>query len=343
MMHGGCIGVPHDLSVCLNPVGSPPDVSRWWREPQAVWQRYPRPYAEEACEALSDSLYCEVDNLILGNGCGELFALALRALDMPCAAVVRPCYGGYGESARLMGVPMRELDLPASLWSAKDVSSSEWECALSQEVAKLGTGYAGALFLANPNNPDGRLLTAKGIAHLAASIPSGWIFLDHSYMDFLVLPGCENPWRAPFADLPPNVLVFQSFTKFFCMAGTRLAAVYGPVRAMARLKALHLPWTVNGAAQAIAPLLYKDKAWLEEALVCWRRQIALQAPIWEGRGVKICSRDVPWLWGRLDMPAIEFAAQMRKEGIALRFFQDAIPEIARQVRIGLPVWGNDYA
>ena len=335
--------VPHDLSVCLNPIGSPPEVSRWWKKPQAVWQRYPRPYAEEACAALSKSLGCNVDNVLLGNGCGELFALALRALHMPCAAVVRPCYGGYAESARLMGVPMRMLDLSASLWSKKEVSASEWETALCKEVEKLGEDFSGALFLANPNNPDGRLLTAKGVADIAAAIPNGWLFLDHSYMDFLVLPGCENPWRASFSDLPLNVLVFQSFTKFFCMAGTRLAAVYGPAKAMARLKILHLPWTVNGAAQAIAPLLYQDKNWLDDALVCWRRQLAIQADIWEGRGVKLCKRDVPWLWGSLDEPAAIFAARMRQEGIAVRVFQDDIPGIGSQVRIGLPAWRGENA
>lgn len=337
MKHGGFRQIARDLSVCLNPAGPPPGVRAWWQNPGNEWIRYPEPHAARACALLESQLGWEASSLLLGNGCGELFALALRALGIAQAAVVRPCYGGYGESCAWAGVPLRCIDLPERIWGCQEQDAILWSSALQDSVSTLGANFRGALFLANPNNPDGRTLSWNSICQLSHSIPQGYVFLDESYMDFVELPGEGRGLRSP-AELPANVLVFASFTKFFCLAGLRLASVRGPLPLMRQLRALQLPWTVNGPAQAIANLLYKDADWLAIARHGWKNALVNIREEWSAYGVTPCEREVPWLFGSLPigMPSDLFLQRTLQRDIAVRIFPDVPEGMGRHVRIGLP-------
>lgn len=343
MIHGGFPDVQRDLSVCLNPLGPPPEVREWWNKPTQVWMQYPEAYADKARHALAPHLRMDPDCLLLGNGCGELFALALRTLNIANAAIVRPCYGGYQESATLAGTPMRNLDLPVEIWGGERIPQADLEKSIFDAACSLGASYTGALFLANPNNPDGRLLPWSFIQSLAALIPHGWLFLDQSYMDFIELPDEQRGYRAPLHDLPHNVLVFQSFTKFFCLAGMRLAGVQGSLRTITRLRNLHLPWTVNGPAQEIARLLYINSNWLKSSRVAWKNSLNVIQHEWRALGVQPCQRQVPWLFGRLpdNQPGDSFLRDCLVQGTALRVFGQGAPGIENYVRIGLPVQIHD--
>lgn len=337
MKHGGFRNVARDLSVCLNPAGPPPAIRTWWQNPGNEWIRYPEPHAARACAQLEKQLGWEASSLLLGNGCGELFALALRALGIAQAAIVRPCYGGYAESCALAGVPLRCIDLPARVWSSHEQDDILWTTALQDSVQELGPTFRGALFLANPNNPDGRTLSWQSICQLAYNIPQGYVFVDESYMDFVELPGEGRGLRAESA-VPANVLIFASFTKFFCLAGLRLASVRGPLPLIAQLRALQLPWTVNGPAQAIANLLYKDADWLAVARHGWKQVLASICEEWAAYGITPCDREVPWLFGALPngMPGDLFLQRTLQRDIAIRIFQDVPEGMGRHVRIGLP-------
>lgn len=339
MIHGGFSAVERDLSVCLNPLGAPPEVQAWWQQPSTVWMRYPEAHADRARAALAPHLGVSADALLLGNGCGELFALALRALNIAEAVAIRPCYGGYAESTTLAGATWRTLDLPVELWGAYVLDAAALAQAMRQCVAVLGPDFRGALFLANPNNPDGRLLPWTVVEEIAAMIPHGFVFLDQSYMDFLELPSENLGLRAPAQSLPPNVLIFHSFTKFFCLAGVRLAGVYGPARALARLRNLQLPWTVNGPAQEIAKMLYTDTIWLKSARAVWKNALIAIQHEWTAKGVQACKRQVPWLFGRLPVhqSGDVFLQDCITCGSAVRVFNGGPLGIADFVRIGLPV------
>ncbi|OPZ71086.1 MAG: Threonine-phosphate decarboxylase [Firmicutes bacterium ADurb.Bin456] len=264
--------------------------------------------------------------------------MALRALSISEAVQVRPCYGGYAESTAFAGVNLRSVDLPLSLWGARTLHQGKWEKALRQIATDLGDDFRGALFLGNPNNPDGRQLPWKEVEALAQTIPHGFVFLDQSYMDFIELPGQNLGFRAPDF-LPHNVLVFQSFTKFFCLAGVRLACVYGGPRPMARLRNRQLPWTVNGPAQEMAGLLYTHEAWLKQAQGYWKTALLAIQHEWSAKGVQPCTRHVPWLFGQLpaQTPGDSFLRDSLSIGSAVRVFQGGPEGLDQYVRVGLPL------
>ncbi|MCH7628221.1 MAG: threonine-phosphate decarboxylase [Proteobacteria bacterium] len=115
-----------------------------------------------------------------------------------------------------------------------------------------------SLILANPNNPDGRLLDRATLLDiLARRGRSGWLILDEAFAD--AHPGHT---LADMVDDDRRLVVFRSFGKFFGLAGLRLGFVLGPRALLARLRAKLGAWPVSAAAIAIGTAAYRDSGWI---------------------------------------------------------------------------------
>lgn len=111
---------------------------------------------------------------------------------------------------------------------------------------------AATLILANPNNPDGRIVDAA-----AAIRPDRWLVVDEAFAD---AGGTISV--APLLRDRPRLLVFRSFGKFFGLAGVRLGFVLGPPDIIAPLRARLGAWPLSAAAIAIGTAAYRDTAWI---------------------------------------------------------------------------------
>jgi cobalamin biosynthetic protein CobC len=110
----------------------------------------------------------------------------------------------------------------------------------------------GTLLLANPNNPDGRLLTPADLGSLRGD---RWLVVDEAFAD------C-HPHASIVPTLPERTIVLRSFGKFFGLAGLRLGFVIGPAGIVARVRALLGDWPVSCAAIALGTAAYRDTAWI---------------------------------------------------------------------------------
>lgn len=114
---------------------------------------------------------------------------------------------------------------------------------------------AGNLILANPNNPDGRALTAKAVQGLQDR--DGWLLVDEAFAD--VDPALSV---APSIDDAQKLIVFRSFGKFFGLAGVRLGFVLAPQAIVAALRERLGAWPLSAAAIAIGTAAYADSGWI---------------------------------------------------------------------------------
>ena len=117
------------------------------------------------------------------------------------------------------------------------------------------------LILANPNNPDGRIITASELAgtlqHISAT--SGCLVIDEAFAD--ATP--DISLASEIGDDRPLV-IFRSFGKFFGLAGVRLGFVLGPRTLIARFRAKLGSWPVSSAAIAIGSRAYRDERWIAD-------------------------------------------------------------------------------
>ena len=164
----------------------------------------------------------------------ELALRLLATLDLPRPwHVVTPCYRTHRDA------------LPgAEAIAAERIG----------EVAAAG----GTLLLANPNNPDGRLIAPEVLLAAARTLGArgGMLIVDEAFADALAGASVLPLLRA---DDP--VVVLRSFGKFYGLAWVRLGFVGGAQPEVTRIAALLGDWPVSATALAYGTAAYRDVAW----------------------------------------------------------------------------------
>ena len=158
-----------------------------------------------------------------------------------------PGYPGYRHFVRAFEGKAKALPVSAA---------SRFQPTLEMLRAAWGPRTKG-LLLGSPSNPTGTLIERKTLQEIAAFIAerSGVLIVDEIYQGLVY---GEQPWTA--LGLPGEVLVINSFSKYFCMTGWRLGWVVLPPRAVRAFEKLaqHLFISAPAAAQHAAVAAFSE-------------------------------------------------------------------------------------
>jgi L-threonine-O-3-phosphate decarboxylase len=295
-----------DFSVNVNPFGAPPWVKGILARSEGLVERYPEPRATTLSATLAQAHGVESDGVVVGNGSTEILSWIVQALRPAHPAWVIPTYAGYSEVCAAAG--LRGAAIAAA--SSRHAFRMDWDL--------LRKGDADLLFLASPNNPTGAVLDAGAILAAVKADARRTVVLDESFLDFLPDAGRRTLIRP---DMPPNLIVIKSLTKFFAIPGLRLGMACSAPETLRRIEAARLPWSVNGLAQAVGVRLYADRDYLQrsrETLPRWRETFAAQLA--ELPGLTVHPSEAPFLLCRLAAPwtASRLQAELLGQGILIR-------------------------
>lgn len=197
--------------------------------------RYPDPHQRELKQRIARMKGVREGQVFLGNGSDEAIDLPYRIFCTPGrdnAVSIAPTYGMYRVAADINDVEMREVPLGNDFALPVDAP-----LAACDERTKL-------LWICSPNNPTGNAFPAAEIERLVRAF-DGMVILDEAYIDF-----ADGPGFLPRLDEFPNLIILQTFSKAWGMAGVRLGMAFAaePVaELMARVK---YPYNINCLAQA---------------------------------------------------------------------------------------------
>lgn len=244
-MHGGNIygnEIEYDFSVNLNPLGPPDAVREALAAALNHVEEYPDPEYRELRRALANYRQLAEEQLVLGNGASELIPGIIRALAPKTCMVTAPCYSGYetalkaaAPSCRIHRIFLREED---------DFTLPENIC---QEIARVKPNL---LILTNPNNPNGKRISANRLRTIAGACRgAGTVLL----MDecFLALSGGDEDsliHRIGEEGLPLT-MVLRAFTKTFAIPGVRLGYAVCSGSLAARIQRELPEWNLSVFAQ----------------------------------------------------------------------------------------------
>jgi cobalamin biosynthesis protein CobC len=221
-----------DLSTGINPHSYPmPQL------PADLFARLPEPADIDRLAAIAAKTYgaAAPDCVVAAPGT-QIMLAPVAALAPPGKAVVLgPTYGEFSRAATLAGHNVADV---------RDASELQG---------------ADLVIVANPNNPDGRVLSRRELLEIADSLRhrGGMLVVDEAFMDV----GPEDAGLCGEV-MRGGIVVLRSFGKFFGLAGVRLGfAVTAPAMA-ARLSATLGPWAVSGPAIAIGQAALADAAWI---------------------------------------------------------------------------------
>lgn len=233
-----------DLSANINPFGPPNGVWEAIQKAAKKITHYPDPKYRRLRQIMAEYYQLSEEEVLLGNGAGELIFLILHSLQPQKVLIPEPAFSEYERAARACGAEINKLMLGVKGWEAlsfhNEEALGEWEHALTD---------CELIFVNSPHNPTGSALKREQfewILNIALKHKT-WVVLDESFVDFME---DGKRWSGKeYLREYPNLLVLYSLTKFYAIPGLRLGAVFAAPKILERLTEQRDPWAVNILAE----------------------------------------------------------------------------------------------
>ena len=173
----------------------------------------------------------------MGNGSDEVLDLIFRAFCEPSidnVITLPPTYGMYNVLANLNDIENREVLLNSDFQPNLD------------EILSIADSRSKLLFICSPNNPTGNLIASEKILKLLESF-NGLVVIDEAYIDF----ASKESWIAKLNEFP-NLIVTQTLSKAYGLAGIRLGICYASATIISVLNKIKPPYNINILTQKTA-------------------------------------------------------------------------------------------
>lgn len=199
--------------------------------------RYPDPLQKKLKTELAKIKKIDKNQVLLGNGSDEVLDLLFRAFCEPKldnVITLPPTYGMYGVLANLNAIKNKEVFL------TKDFQPNV------EAILKQVDSQTKIIFLCSPNNPTGNSFSDESIVTLLQEF-KGLIVIDEAYIDFSE----KESWLKRL-DEYPNLIIVQTLSKAYGMAGIRLGILYACTEIISILNKIKPPYNVNVLTQSRA-------------------------------------------------------------------------------------------
>ena len=214
-----------------------------------AYNRYPDAENSKLLLELSKLKQIPANNIILGNGSGELIDMVYKCFCLPFkdeVISITPTFGMYKICAEIHYLKFKEVLLSEKFELQKN------------EIFKAINRRTKLIVLCSPNNPTGNSFNKNDIIDIVRSF-KGIVLIDEAYIDF-VPEKSIMPLIKDFSRL----IVLQTFSKAWGMAGLRLGAAYASCEIISLLKKVKLPYNINAATQEFALQAIKYPAKIQE-------------------------------------------------------------------------------
>lgn len=205
--------------------------------------RYPDPQQNRVKLALAELKKVKANQILLGNGSDEVLDLLFRAFCEPNkdnVITLPPTYGMYGVLADLNAIENREV-----------VLNSEFQPNVKSILESVDANTK-IIFLCSPNNPTGNSFSDISISELLEKF-NGLIVLDEAYIDFSE----KESWLTKIENYP-NLVITQTLSKAYGMAGIRVGILYASASINAIVNKIKPPYNINVLSQEKALERIKD-------------------------------------------------------------------------------------
>jgi histidinol-phosphate aminotransferase len=196
--------------------------------------RYPDPQQASVKSILAKQHKVNASQMLLGNGSDEVLDLLFRAFCEPKAdnvITLPPTYGMYGVLANINAVENREILL-----------STDFQPQIEKIFGAIDDNTK-MIFLCSPNNPTGNSFSEESVTILLEHF-NGLIVIDEAYIDFSE----KESWLRKL-DKYPNLIITQTLSKAYGLAGIRLGICYASAAVISVLNKIKPPYNVNELSQ----------------------------------------------------------------------------------------------
>jgi len=233
-----------DFSSNINPLGFPKAIHRIIPKELNKIVCYPDSQSALLKGKISKKLGLDEKNILVGNGSTELIYLIPRVFKPKRALIPVPTFIEYEKSLLSVNCELRYLHLKAE---------QKFKLNIEETVSSLKKGEI--LYVCNPNNPTGILLSNNEVRSLVARAEKKGVMVvvDEAFMDF-----CEDNSVIDEVNKRENLIVIRSLTKFFAIPGLRLGYLVASQRLVHKMSEFKEPWSVNILSQKAGEACFDD-------------------------------------------------------------------------------------
>ena len=321
---------PVSFNLNENPFGPSPKALEVLRLAAAETHRYPEIQAADLHEEIAAFHGVRREQVLVTAGATELLCMIARTLLGPGLNAITSAksfivykLATQVTEGTLIEVPTREngYDLDA--------------------IADAIDGNTRIVFMANPNNPTGTLLTADEVDAFVERLPAHVLLvLDEAYGDFAEAlarkRGVTYSRQLEYIRGDRNVILLKTFSKTHGLAGLRVGYGIGPARLISVFAAMRVIFSVSSLAQAAARAALHDTKHIQRAVENNTEQAEVLSAALTELGFS-----VPLTWANFFYispggDAMQFAEKLREHGIIVQpLGLWGVPEAIR-ISIGTP-------
>ena len=282
-----------------------------------IRNRYPDPFQNDLRKKLADMYSLNFEQILLGNGSDELIDMLIRVFCEPgleTITICPPTFGLYQVSAQINNVGVEEVSL-----------NEEFEL----DVKNILKTNSKILFLPNPNAPTGNLFKKECLENILESFP-GVVMLDETYMDFSDQPS----WVSRLSEFP-NLVVLQTFSKYWGLAGYRIGMLFASEEIVKALSKIKAPYNLNNlsAQEALLALGNTEEIERNAQIICQERELLREEIQPLSFIQKVYPSETNFLWIQSE-EAWNICEFLKQEGLLVRKYLNE-PNFFR-VSVGLP-------
>lgn len=253
VIHGGKIPSKNsdqkiiDFSSNITPLGIPSSVKSIIKKNFNKIGFYPDPNSENVTLNLEKYTHLPKSNIIVGNGAIEiLYNFCYAFLSKTTKVLIHiPTFQEYETAVKLNDC---KISYFKSINLSKDLDS------FILQIPKNG-----CIFLCNPNNPTGELLSKKELLAIIikAKKLKTLVFIDECFIE--LVPDYDESVIS-YVKKYDNLFILRSLTKSFGLPGIRIGYACGSKEIIKILQKIKIPWSVNSIAQDAANEVIKNKS-----------------------------------------------------------------------------------
>lgn len=226
------------------------------------FNRYPDPCQKQLKVRLSQIKSMPAENIFLGNGSDEAIDLIFRVFCEPRidnVVTIAPSYGMYTVAASINDVELCEVQLKEDYALPVD------------DILLAIDEHTKAIFICSPNNPTANSFAREDILRLVVEAEC-MVVIDEAYIDFAE---ADSFMRDIIAY--PNIIVLQTLSKAWAMAGLRLGMAMANSRVVELMSQVKYPYNINTAAIQTASKLLELPVNEQVAQIKSQRKLVTEA------------------------------------------------------------------
>lgn len=207
------------------------------------YNRYPDPHQKALKGQIAAIKGVGAENIFIGNGSDEAIDVLLRVFCEPRednVVSIAPSYGMYKVAAAINNVEIREVQLGEEFSLPVD------------ELLSAVDEHTKMIFLCSPNNPTANSFPREKMMQVVEQF-DGIVVVDEAYIDFAEAESLKDEIAQH-----PNLVVLQTMSKAWAMAGLRVGLALAAERVVELMSEVKYPYNINVATMAIVEKLLRE-------------------------------------------------------------------------------------